>query len=117
MDFPPEQAETLAIAAGAAFSGFALRNIGVLLEWAKLLFKGAKTIFGVVYEFRRTKEELEETKVRVERVERLMLVLFEKLDIEPDSDPMGLESLEDLEPHEIELVLAWRRMREGSDAT
>jgi len=117
MDLPPDQAETIAIAAGAAVSGFLLRNIGTILEWGKLLFKGVKTIFGVVYEFRRTKEELEETKVRIERLERLLLVLFEKLDIEPDADPNGLDSLEDLEPHEIELVLAWRRMRENSDGT
>ena len=115
MELSSEQTYAL-IGAGGVVGGFILRNISTLFEWAKVLYRGITVVFGVVYKFRKQGEQLEEIMVRVERLERLLVVLMEQLDFDPEDANSPLDSIADLAPHEQELIIAWRKMREVPDA-
>lgn len=104
--------QTALVAVVAGVLGFVLRNAGAIYEGAKVVFRGLKTIFGVMYRFRQAEIKVEELTTRVERLEKLLLMLLEQLDIDPNQADVEAETVADLAPHEQELIFAWRKMRE-----
>jgi hypothetical protein len=112
MDMTPEQTYAL-IAVASAFFGFIAKNIGVVIEWLKVLYRGLTFVFKVFSRLSQHDKSIELLETRMDRAEKLLMILFEQLDINPEDPEATADTLADLASHEQELILAWRKMRES----